>query len=108
MDALQQLDANGVVVLNPPKSIETAVDLEFLKLMHDGRQLLIRNFQAGLIEVVINDTLLNQLLENIRANLQTELIRQRGKLRVGLNLVTVGILKLANADVDTIDFSGVA
>ena len=75
-------------------AIKAPVKLKLGKLTNDIRQLLIRDPEASIVEEIIDDTLLDQLFENARTNLQAILLRQRRNLRIRLHLATVGLLEL--------------
>ena len=55
------------------------------------------------LKVVIDHALLNQLFENIAAQLLPVFSGELGELRVGLQLFAVGILELPDTDVDAVD-----
>jgi hypothetical protein len=75
--------------------------------MHDFCQLQVCDPEASVLKVIINDTLLNQLLKNVGPKLQSVLFRQCCILRVLLQFITISRFKLIDANIDTVDFRSI-
>ena len=88
-----------------------SLDFKILKVKHFSelgqRANNLIQFIGGQLLQSIYDALLDQLLEDVAPQLHAQIFRQIGELRILLQLVTVGLLELAEPDFRAVDLGRV-